>query len=152
MKYINIRDLFPFYERNCFIRVPADQYNAFVFSFTKEVADVYIEFEKREDAWERKRSRHSAFYSLDYGDGIEKDALYPVQSPEMIYEQNLSNKLLYNALMSLPKVQGRRIYAHFFLGLSKVKIAEIEGVAQRTVGQSIDRALKNLKKILKDFD
>ncbi len=47
---------------------------------------------------------------------------------------------LCNALNSLPETQGRRVEAHFILGMSKADIARAEGVAKSRVSESIERS------------
>ena len=53
---------------------------------------------------------------------------------------------LWNALNSLPAIQGRRIDAHIILGKSIKEIAEAEGVHEESVRQSIKRGLERMKK------
>lgn len=53
---------------------------------------------------------------------------------------------LWNALNSLPEIQGRRIDAHIILGKSIKEIAEVEGVHEESVRQSIKRGLERMKK------
>lgn len=139
MKRINLRDLYPFYKSDFFIEI------------TDEVAELIKQIEQKEHAdYERVRV-HKAYYSLDAGDGIEKDIILLVLSPEEIYERKLSKQELYAAINSLPEKQAKRIYAHFFLGMSKAEIARIEGVNKCQVSRSIDKALKNIENFLKKF-
>jgi RNA polymerase sigma-70 factor (ECF subfamily) len=74
-----------------------------------------------------------------------------VLSPEEIYERKLSKKELYAAFNSLPEKQAKRIYAYFFLGMSKAEIARIEGVSKPAVAHSIEQGLKSIEKFLKSF-
>lgn len=67
-------------------------------------------------------------YSLDADDGIERDVVLLVLSPEEIYSRKVNEQELYAAVSRLPEKQAKRIYAHFFLGISKAQIARIEGV------------------------
>ena len=53
---------------------------------------------------------------------------------------------LWNALNSLPEIQGRRIDAHIILGKSIKEIAEAEGVHEESIRQSIKRGLERMKK------
>ena len=72
-----------------------------------------------EAARECKMYRHKIHYSLDRGDGIENDALYrSATSEEIILEKTVQEKL-YVAIMALPEKQAKRLYAHFYLGMSK---------------------------------
>lgn len=53
---------------------------------------------------------------------------------------------LWNALNSLPEIQGRRIDAHIILGKSIKEIAEAEGVHEESIRQSIKRGLERHEK------
>ncbi len=139
MKRINLRDLYPFYNSDFFIEI-AD-----------EVAELIKQLDRKEHADYERIRVNKAYYSLDAGDGIEKDVILLVLSPEEIYERKLSKQELYAAINSLPEKQAKRIYAHFFLGMSKAEIARIEGVNKCQVSRSIDKALKNIENFLKKF-
>lgn len=54
------------------------------------------------------------------------------------------------AINSMPEKQAKRIYAHFFLGMSKAEIARIEGVSKSAVTHSIEQGLKSIEKFLKN--
>jgi len=137
MKKVNLRDYYPFYQSDFFIEV-AD-----------EIAELFKQFERKEHAdFERKRV-HRAYYSLDAGDGIERDVILLVLSPQEIYERKLSYQELYAAINCLPEKQAKRIYAHFFLDMSKAQIARTEGVDSSSVKESIERGLKRMEKFLK---
>ena len=56
---------------------------------------------------------------------------------------------LWNALNTLPEVQGRRVDAHFMLGMTYREIARAEGVDKSAVRCSILCGLENMKKYLK---
>jgi len=135
---INLRDYYPdFYTTNCFIEVPA------------EVAALMDSYEHAEAAFNLRRYRHKAYYSLDCGDGIENDIMFVSMSPCEIYERRVTAEQLNAAISALPNKQAKRIYAHYFLGMSKAEIARTEGVAVNAVKDAISRGLKNLEKILK---
>jgi RNA polymerase sigma-70 factor (ECF subfamily) len=137
MKKVNLRDYYPFYQSDFFIEV-AD-----------EIAELFKQFERKEHADFERRRAHRAYYSLDAGDGIERDVILLVLSPQEIYERKLSYQELYAAINSLPEKQAKRIYAHFFLDMSKTQIARIEGVDSSSVKESIERGLKRMEKFLK---
>lgn len=52
------------------------------------------------------------------------------------------------AIASLPDKQGKRIYAHYILGISKSDIAQSEDVDEKAVRVSIERGLRNMEKLL----
>ena len=136
MKRINLKDIYPFYTEDCFVTVE------------DVVADTFDEFKKQEQSLERKVYRHRAYYSLDRNDGIENSMLRQSDSQYEAYERKQFNERLYLAILKLPKKQAKRIYAHFFLGMSMTDIAEAEGVSKMTVCESIKSGLKNLGELL----
>jgi len=102
MKKINLRDLYPFYKSDYLIEIP------------DEVAELIKQIERKEHADYERIRVNKAYYSLDADDGIERDIVLLVLSPEEIYERKLSKQELYAAINSLPEKQAKRIYAHFF--------------------------------------
>lgn len=137
MKTINLKDYYPYYKQDTFLAVPDD------------LAEVFEEYQKKESAYQRKKYRHKAHYSLDRDDGIEHNILFVSLSPDEIYEYRLTNQQLHAAIVSLPDKQAKRIYAHYFMGMSKTDIAKAEGVSKVTVGDSINLALQKIEKYLK---
>ncbi|MDI3116623.1 sigma-70 family RNA polymerase sigma factor [Clostridioides difficile] len=93
---------------------------------------------------------HKAYYSLDCGDGIEHSALFVSLSPDEIYERKLTTEQLHTAIATLPDKQAKRIYAHYFLGMSKTAIAKAEGTSASSVKDAIRRGLCSLEKYLKN--
>ena len=57
---------------------------------------------------------------------------------------------LWNALNSLPEIQGRRADAHLILGKSFRQIAREEGVDKNAVRRSVRAAIKSMKKYLRE--
>ena len=92
--------------------------------------------EQDDAAYERRKFRHKAHYSLNRGDGIENNALNRPLTPEEILEQKQLREEVYAALMQLTAIQARRIYARF------------EGADRRRVWESIRRGLKKLARLL----
>lgn len=140
MKRINLKDYYPFYQEDYFI----------------DVSDDLVELFQRDTAKEATRKRklrfHRAYYSLDRNDGIDKNIIYVSRSPEEIYERKLTREQLHAAMETLTDKQAKRIYAHFFLGLSKSEIARNEGVDCCHIARSIDLALKKIGQYLKSID
>ena len=104
--------------------------------------------EQGDAAYERRKFRHKAHYSLNRDDGIENDAINRPLTPEEILEQKQLREEVYAALMKLPAIQARRIYARFYLGMTVAEIAQIEGTDRRRVWDSIRRGLKKLARLL----
>lgn len=116
MKTINLRDLYPdVYKTDTFVEV------------TEEVLDVIQTAQRLEAAYERRMYRHKAHYSLDCGNGIEKAAVFRTATPGDILEEKQQQERLYAAVTALPEKQAKRIYAHFYLGMTPVEIAHAEG-------------------------
>ena len=137
MKTINLWDYYPFYKDDCFVEVP------------DEIAAILAGCKCAEATYQRQLFRYKAHYSLDRGDGIEHDTLMLVLNPYDEYERKLETQYLYAAIASLPDKQAKRVYAHFFLGMSKAEIARIEGVNEGNIRKSINRALKNIETFIK---
>ena len=134
MKKINLRELYPdVYTTDFFVNV------------TEEVLDVIQTAQRLEAAYERRMYRHKAHYSLDCGNGIEKAAVFRTATPEDILEEKQQERL-YAAVTALPEKQAKRIYAHFYLGMTLVEIAHAEGVDPSCVRRSIRNGLKRLTK------
>lgn len=138
MTIINLRDYYPFYTHDCFINV------------SEEVAALLKEYDIHEETYQRRARRYKAYYSLDRDNGIENSVLFTVQTPEELYERKLTMEQLYTALNQLPEIQRQRIYAFFFLGMSKTAIAKAEGVDEKAVRSAIDRGLRSMEKFLKN--
>jgi RNA polymerase sigma-70 factor (ECF subfamily) len=139
MVKINLRNYYPFYQYNCFVEVP------------EEVAEALQEFDRQEDAYQRRMYRNKAQYSLDRGDGIEHDILFISLSPWEIYERKVTYEQLHAAIASLPDKQAKRVYAYYFLQMSYADIAKAECVSEAAVREGIDRGLRNIEKYLKRF-
>ena len=140
MKTINLRDFYPWYTSDEFVEV------------SDEIADELLADKRYQKAHRRRVYRNKAQYSLDAGDGIENEACYINLSPHEIHERQIMRCRLCRALNSLPETQGRRIDAHYILGMSQKDIAEAEGVSNGSVCVSIQRGLAAMKNYLKKFD
>jgi len=136
---INLRKHYPWYTHDEFIEVPEEVYEAIRAG------------ERQEVAYKSRMYYHKAQYSLDVGDGIENAALYPELTPEQLYEYKVTMQQLCNALNSLPETQGRRVDAHYLLGMKKVEIAQAEGVSDSSVCCSIKTGLRNMKKFIENI-
>lgn len=137
MKKINLRDYYPFYKEDFFIEVE------------DQIAEILKVFDIQEASYQRYIRRYKAYYSLDVDNGIENSILLTAQTPDEIYERKLTKEQLYRGLNSIPKKQADRIYAHYFLGMSKSEIVKSEQVDESAVRESIERGLKNMAKFLK---
>lgn len=134
MKKINLRDYYPFYTTDVIVEVP------------DEVADLLREYALLEEAYRIRTYRYRAYYSLDYDGNIERDIALAQPSLMDIIEQRRMTEQLYKALAKLSEKQYRRIYAHYFLGMSISEIARADGCTFMSVKESIERGLKQLGK------
>ena len=139
MKAINLKDYYDHIGIDTYIDVPDEVYN------------IFEEYRKAEQAYQSRIRYHKAYYSLDRGDGIEHSALFVSLSPDEIYERKLTSEQLHAAIATLPDKQAKRIYAHFFMNMSKSAIAKAEGVNKSQVTRSINRGLAQLEKFLKNI-
>ena len=135
MTTINLKEFFYWYKVDEYIEV------------TDEVAEELRADKRYEVTHHRRMKRNKANYSLDADDGIENSICEFEPSPEEFMARAVTIQRLCCALNHLPPAQGRRIGAHFLLGLSVEEIAQAEGVSCRAVQISIDRGLEKMRKI-----
>lgn len=138
MKKINLKDYYSHITTDTYIDIP------------DEVFNIFEEYRKAEQAYQSRIRYHKVYYSLDRGDGIEHSALFVSLSPDEIYERKLTTEQIHAAIATLPDKQAKRIYAHYFLGMSKMAIAKAEGVTEKAIRNSIQRGLIYMEKYLKN--
>ena len=138
MATINLRDYYPFYHDDAWIEI------------SDELAREMKAWERDENNYKRK-CRYHGNYSLDREDTLEQKIAYQSYSPEALYDAYLRYHLFRSMLSRLSDKQAKRIYAHYFLGLSNTEIAQTEGVGKAAVCESIDRGLQELRKIIREF-
>ena len=142
MALISIRSLYPFYKCDCVVDIP------------DEILKVIRECNREEESYQRKlRYNKVRFESLnaDNADEIATRIMDKPLTPYEVYAQKQMNSLLHAAISKLPSKQAKRIFAHFFLGMSYVEIARSEGVYENAVRESVKRGLRNLQKNLISF-
>lgn len=140
MKQINLRELYPnVYKTDTYVEV------------TDEVLDAMKAQDRTEANQRRLIRRYKAYHSLDSENGIERMFCSCSQSPDELLIEQFVQEQLYAAVMALPEKQAKRIYAHYYLGMSKAEIARCEDVHESTVRESIYHGLKSLSQNLKKF-
>ena len=72
-------------------------------------------------------------------------------TPQTELERQKSKELACQAIMSLSEVMRKRLILHYEEGLTVKKIAEIEGVSECRVKDSLRLAKKKIKKFLHNF-
>ena len=137
MKEINLRDFYPWYKEDVIIEV------------TEEVAEELLAGQRYIKASRRRVYRNKAHYSLDAEDGIEYFACFSNPSPQELLDRMELFVHLWNALNSLPEVQGVRVEAHLILGKSYRQIAREQDVDKSVVRRSVKRGMTAMKKYLK---
>lgn len=138
MKTVNLKDYYAHISIDTYIYIP------------DEVFDVFEEYRKAEQAYQSKIRYHKAYYSIDRDDGIEHSALFVSLAPDEIYERKLTREQLHTAIATLPDKQAKRIYSHYFLGMSKTAIAKADNVSEKAVRTSIKRGLACIEQYLKN--
>lgn len=140
MTMINLREYYPdSYTSDCFIAVP------------DEIAETLRCFKLEDEAYRIRTYRNKAYFSLDYGENVEREAVFLVMTPADIWEQKEINRRLHEAMSKLTPQQKRRIYARFFLHMNNAEIARVEGCDVTSVRDSINRGLRRLKKIFENL-
>lgn len=137
MTTINLREFYPWYIEDQFIEV------------TDKVAEELRAGRRAEVAHQRRVTRNKAQYSLDCDDGIEYSACLHEPTPQELLERAELFYHLWNALNTLPEVQGRRVDAHFMLGMTYREIAQAEGVDKSVVRRAVLRGLESMKDYLR---
>lgn len=139
MMTINLKDFYAWYTHDEYIEV------------SDEVAAELKADKLYEAAHQRRTTRNKAQYSLDCDDGIEYSACVHEPSPEELVERMERFCALWNALNTLPEIQGRRVDACIILGKSYREVAEAEGVSKTSVQESVKCGLENMRKYLKKY-
>ena len=137
MTTINLKDFYPWYANNEYIEV------------SDEVAEELIASKRHEAAHAERVRYNKAYYSLDCDDGIEYSACLHEPSPQELMDRKELFLRLWNALNSLPEIQGRRVDAHLILGKSYREIARAEGVDKSAVRHSVLCGIEAMKKYLR---
>ena len=140
MVTINLKNFYPWYTHDEYVDV------------SDEVAEELFADKRYEKANRRRVYRNKAQYSLDAGDGIENAVCQSDPPPCEVIEHGQNTCRLCRAINSLPETQGKRIEAHYILGMSKADIAKAEGVRESAVRESIERGLQNMKKYLRNLE
>lgn len=90
-------------------------------------------------------------HSYIYENKINDRTFIQAESVEDIVENKIISDKLKKAIDELSVIQRKRIKMYYFEGLSQKKIAEIEGVSLRAVQYTLNEAISELRKILKNY-
>lgn len=137
MAIINLKEFYPWYTHDEYIEV------------SDEVAAELRADKLYEAAHQRRIVRNKAQYSLDCNDGIEYSACLHEPTPQELLERMDQFCTLWNALNTLPEIQGRRVDAYLILGKTYRQIAREEGVDKCAVRRSVKSGITHMKKYLR---
>lgn len=140
MNVINLKEWYP------------DSTQDLVVEVNDELVQQFKTWQRTEQAYERKKVRYRAYYSIDCNDGIEHQAIHSPKTPDEHYVHNAICEQLNIALASVTEKQAMRIYAHYVMGISQSEIARREGVSAKAVSISIQNGLKRMSCFLKEIN
>ena len=106
-------------------------------------------FELEDISQMHKYDRHIEHSEL-YDETLNKRAFNKQTSIEEIIETKLQNERLYNAINKLSDTKKRRIMLYFFKELTQREIALKEGTSIRAIQYTLNAALEELQKNLKN--
>lgn len=136
---INLKDYYP---------------TVYRFDFFIEVDEAVVSAmrtERRERNALAKRIKRNKIVSLDEY-GLRRKAIASAR-PIVGFSTDFDSELivrseLLSAMRKLTPVQARRIYKHFYLGMSKEEIAQSENVTASSVKDSIRHGLNRMRTLL----
>ncbi len=137
MTKINLREFYPWYKEDTYVDVP------------DEVAEELRASRKAEAAHAERVRYNRAYYSLDCDDGIEYSICMNNPTPEDLLERKELFFHLWNALNTLPEIQGRRVDACIICGMSYRAVAKAEEVDKAAVRLAVKRGLESMREYLK---
>lgn len=136
MTFINLRDFFPWYTEDQIVQV------------SNEVYEELLADRRYEVAYQRRKLRYKAQYSLDAEDGIENHILHMEPSPEdLVLREELFYEL-WNALNSLPELQGKRVEACVLDSVSYRERGRREQVNASSISEAVKKGLATMRKNL----
>jgi len=114
-----------------------------------EVEDFLRENRQSESNYYDKMYDYQAIYSYSNLSGfVDKHTINPHESVEKTVFRSISAEFLENAFSRLSAAQCDNLVRRFYDGQSYVYIAKCKGVDESAVRHSVERALKNLRKML----
>ncbi len=136
MTFINLRDFFPWYTEDQIVQV------------SNEVYEELLADRRYEVAYQRRKLRYKAQYSLDAEDGIENHILHMEPSPEDLELREELFYELWNALNSLPELQGKRVEACVLNSMSYRERGRREQVNASSISEAVKKGLATMRKYL----
>lgn len=114
----------------------------------KSFIDARADFKRNEDKHKKRAKRTEDIYG--YVDG-ETEIFHKELVVEELFEGFITSiqiDSVYKVAEMLPKIQKERFFMHYIYGLSKRKIAEMQGVSHTAVNRSLELAVQAIKSIL----
>ncbi len=114
----------------------------------KSFINARADFKRNEDKHKKRAKRTEDIYG--YVDG-ETEIFHKELVVEELFEEFITSiqiDSVYKVAEMLPKIQKERFFMHYIYGLSKRKIAEMQGVSHTAVNRSLELAVQAIKSIL----
>ena len=124
--------------------------NIQIVEINKEIYDCLDKFELKDLSEMNEFDRHIE-HSYIYENKLNDRAFIKTKSVEDIVENKIISDKLKKAIDELSVIQRKRIKMYYFEGLSQKEIAEVEGVSLRAVQYTLNEAISELRKILKNY-
>lgn len=115
---------------------------------SKELYELFNKFELEDLSYMNKYDRHIEHLHLDEIQMYNRLKLSNKNLEDEVIK-DIENQDLHIAIKKLPKIQRRRIYLYYFCNMKQREIALQENTTIRAIQYSLDKAIKNLKKLLK---
>lgn len=114
----------------------------------KSFIDARANFKRNEDKHKKRAKRTEDIYG--YVDG-ETEIFHKELVAEGLFEEFITSiqiDSIYKAAEMLPQIQKERFFMHYIYGISKRKIAEMQGVSHTAVNRSLELTVQTIKSIL----
>jgi len=132
MKTIKIKDYYGIYQE-----VPVSD----------ELYEEFRGFHREEDRQNKKKNYHGCFVPFDDAENLSATFGFDPLTEEIIRQEE--NRRLYQAIAQLTPTQRRRIYM-LMDDMKYCDIASKEGKCVSAIHESIDKALKKLRRLLSE--
>lgn len=136
------------FDGKCYISFKDGQGVLQEFEISKELYDVFDDFELADLSHLNVVDRHLE-QSEVRENTLNVKAFYQPETVEDIVLHNIQVQCLHKAIKHLPEIQRHRLLLYFFEGMTYEEIAKVDGCSKVAVKYVLDKAIQNLKKILK---
>lgn len=109
-----------------------------------------LEQSDRQIRSQRRQDRRHLDFAVHTDEDLTSSLLPAYADTADLLERMERDARLYAAISKLTEVQQRRLHLYYFDGLSYSQIAKHEGVNHRTVMDTIEQALKRLRKLCRE--